>query len=152
MHPGYVVYNPSTLLRLRDAVGPVVGANFDPSHLFWQGIDPIGAVRLLGAAIVHVHAKDTVLDAANVAANGVLDLPPRTDHGARPWVFRAVGVGHPVTFWTDLVVALRGVGYDDVLSIEHEDPFASPDEGLATAISTLRAALDAAADRTSAGT
>ncbi|HEX9617759.1 MAG TPA: sugar phosphate isomerase/epimerase, partial [Anaerolineales bacterium] len=62
MHPGFVVYNPETLLRLRQAVGPEIGANFDPSHLFWQGIDPIFAVRELGEAIFHVHAKDTIID------------------------------------------------------------------------------------------
>jgi sugar phosphate isomerase/epimerase len=141
MHPGFVVYNPKTLLRLREAVGKVIGANFDPSHLFWQGIDPLAAIRSLGSAINHVHAKDTALDAHNVAENGVLDLEDYREVGRRSWVFRSVGDGHDELFWKRFVSALRVVGYDHVLSIEHEDHLASTDEGLDRAIRTLRAAV-----------
>jgi sugar phosphate isomerase/epimerase len=141
MHPGFVVYNPRTLLRLREAVGPVIGANLDPSHLFWQGIDPIAAIRELGEAVVHVHAKDTALDPYNVARYGVLDYTRYDDLANRAWVFRSVGYGHDALFWKRFVSALRVVGYDHVLSIEHEDSLASPDEGLAKAISTLREAV-----------
>jgi len=141
MHPGFVVYNPPTLLRLRDAVGPVIGANLDPSHLFWQGIDPIVAIRALGDAIVHVHAKDTALDPENVARNGVLDYGRYDDVAARSWVFRSVGYGHDALFWKRFVSALRVTGYDHVLSIEHEDSLASPDEGLTKAIGTLKEAV-----------
>jgi sugar phosphate isomerase/epimerase len=138
MHPGFVVYNPATLLRLREAVGPMVGANLDPSHLFWQGIDPIVAIRELRGAIFHVHAKDTALDPVNVARNGVLDQAPYSDVASRAWVFRSVGYGHDALFWKRFVSALRVNGYDHVLSIEHEDSLASRDEGLAKAIATLR--------------
>jgi sugar phosphate isomerase/epimerase len=141
MHPGFVVYNPRTLLRLRAALGPVIGANLDPSHLFWQGIDPIRAIRELGAAIAHVHAKDTAIDPYNTALNGVLDLEPYADVAARSWVFRSVGDGHDGLFWKRFVSALRVVGYDHVLSIEHEDALASTDDGLSRAIGTLRAAV-----------
>jgi sugar phosphate isomerase/epimerase len=141
MHPGFVVYNPGTLLRLRTAVGPVIGANLDPSHLFWQGIDPIVAIRELGDAIVHVHAKDTAIDPYNAARNGVLDLEPYANVAARSWVFRSVGDGHDVLFWKRFVSALRVAGYDHVLSIEHEDSLASTDEGIGRAIGTLRAAV-----------
>lgn len=141
MHPGFVVYNPRTLLRLREAVGPVIGANLDPSHLFWQGIDPLMAIRDLGDAIFHVHAKDTVIDTYNTARNGVLDLEGSGDVGRRSWVFRSVGDGHDLLFWKRFVSALRMVGYDHVLSIEHEDPLASTDEGLGRAIGTLKAAV-----------
>ena len=141
MHPGFVVYNPPTLLRLRSAVGDVVGANLDPSHLFWQGIDPIAAIRELGPAICHVHAKDTALDSYNVARNGVLDLAPYDDVANRSWIFRSVGDGHDALFWKRFVSALRVAGYDHVLSIEHEDRLASTDEGLARAIGTLRQAV-----------
>ena len=141
MHPGFVVYNPKTLLRLRSEVGDVIGANLDPSHLFWQGIDPIAAIRELGEAIYHVHAKDTALDPYNVARNGVLDLERYDDVGNRSWVFRSVGDGHDVLFWKNFVSALRVVGYDHVLSIEHEDSLASTDEGLKRAIETLRQAV-----------
>ena len=141
MHPGFVVYNPRTLLRLREAVGPVIGANLDPSHLFWQGIDPIAAIRELGEAVVHVHAKDTALDPYNVERYGVLDYGRYDDLANRSWVFRSVGYGHDLLFWKRFVSALRIAGYDHVLSIEHEDALASPDEGLAKAIATLRDAV-----------
>jgi len=141
MHPGFVVYNPKTLLRLRAEVGDVIGANLDPSHLFWQGIDPIVAIRELNEAIYHVHAKDTALDAYNVARNGVLDLARYDDVANRAWVFRSVGDGHDVLFWKRFVSALRVVGYDHVLSIEHEDSLASTEEGLTRAIGTLKQAL-----------
>jgi len=141
MHPGFVVYNPKTLLRLRGEVGDVIGANLDPSHLFWQGIDPIAAIRELAGAIHHVHAKDTAMDTYNVARNGVLDLERYEDVANRSWVFRSVGDGHDVLFWKRFVSALRVVGYDHVLSIEHEDSLASTDEGLARAIGTLRQAV-----------
>jgi sugar phosphate isomerase/epimerase len=141
MHPGFVVYNPRTLLRLRDAVGPVIGANLDPSHLFWQGMDPIAVIRELGDAITHVHAKDTALDPYNVDRHGVLDYGRYDDIANRSWVFRSVGYGHDELFWKRFVSALRVVGYDHVLSIEHEDGLASPDEGLAKAISTLKEAV-----------
>jgi len=141
MHPGFVVYNPKTLLRLRAEIGEVIGANLDPSHLFWQGIDPVAAIRDLNEAIYHVHAKDTALDAYNVARNGVLDLERYDDVANRSWVFRSVGDGHDVLFWKRFVSALRVVGYDHVLSIEHEDSLASTQEGLTRAIGTLRQAL-----------
>ena len=141
MHPGFVVYNPKTLLRLRREIGDVVGANFDPSHLFWQGIDPIEAIRALGPAIHHVHAKDTSIDARNVAVNGVLDLESYRNVAERSWIFRSVGDGHDLLFWKRFVAALRVAGYDHVLSIEHEDGLVSVDEGLERAIATLRAAM-----------
>jgi sugar phosphate isomerase/epimerase len=138
MHPGFVVYNPETLLRLRAAVGPEIGVNFDPSHLFWQGIDPIHAVRELGDAIYHVHAKDTIIDPINTPVNGVLDTKPYSDEANRSWIFRTVGYGHDLKFWKDLVSNLRLVGYDYVLSMEHEDSLMSLREGLEKGVGTLR--------------
>lgn len=138
MHPGFVVYNPETLLRLRAAVGPEIGANFDPSHLFWQGIDPIVAIRHLGEAIFHVHAKDTIIDPINTPLNGVLDTKPYADEVHRSWIFRTVGYGHDLKFWKDLVSNLRLVGYDYVLSMEHEDSLMSLKEGLEKGVSFLR--------------
>ena len=138
MHPGFCVYNPETCLKLRNAVSPLLGANFDPPHLVWQGIDPAYAIRYLGDAIYHVHAKDTKIDQMNTATNGVLDTKHYGDELHRAWVFRAVGYGHNESFWRDLVDNLRLVGYDRVLSIEHEDSLMSIDEGLTKAVNVLK--------------
>lgn len=142
-HPGFVVYNPETLLKLRKAAGQNVGCNFDPSHFWWQGIDPIAAVRALGEAnaVFHVHAKDTRIDPYNSGINGNLDVKSYGDILHRSWVFRSVGYGHDVTWWKDFVSNLRMVGYDGVLSIEHEDGLLSTKEGLYKALDTLKAAV-----------
>lgn len=137
MHPGFCVYNVETLLKLRAAVGPVIGANFDPSHLIWQGVDPVAAIRALAGAIYHVHAKDTKVDHYNTAVNGVLDTKHYSDELHRSWVFRTVGYGNGETYWRDLVSNLRLCGYDRVLSIEHEDSVMTIDEGLRKAVDFL---------------
>lgn len=140
MHPGFVCYSNDTLLKLRNAVGDTIGANFDPSHLWWQGIDPIAAVRELGAegALYHVHAKDTKVDPYNSARNGNLDTKSYGDVLQRSWVFRSCGYGHGLEWWKDFCSNLRMVGYDYVLSIEHEDGLMSPIEGLRKALSVLK--------------
>ena len=138
MHPGFCVYNPETLLKLRAAVGDVIGANFDPSHLVWQGMDPVAAIRELKGAIYHVHAKDTKIDKYNTARNGVLDTKHYGLELERAWVFRTVGYGNGESYWRDLVSNLRLCGYDKVLSIEHEDSVMSIDEGLRKAVSFLK--------------
>jgi len=137
MHPGFSVYNPETMLRLREAAGPAIGCNFDPSHMFWQGVDPCTAVRKLGDAVFHVHAKDTRMYDVNVKVNGVVDCKPYSDEKNRSWLFRTVGYGHDADFWCDFVSTLQMVGYDDVLSIEHEDSLMSVDEGLSKAAAFL---------------
>ena len=140
MHPGFCVYNTESLLKLREAVGECIGANFDPSHLFWQGIDPVAAIRKLGSAIFHVHAKDVRVDGLNTAVNGVLDTKPYTNEVARSWIFRTVGWGHGESVWRDMVSELRLAGYDWVLSIEHEDSLMSMEEGIRRAVRFLREA------------
>ena len=140
MHPGFVCYSNDTLLKLRNAVGDSVGANFDPSHLWWQGIDPIAAVTELGkeGALYHVHAKDTRIDPYNSGRNGNLDTKSYGDIAGRSWVFRSVGYGHGIEWWKDFASVLRTVGYDYVLSIEHEDGLMSPMEGLRKALTVLK--------------
>jgi sugar phosphate isomerase/epimerase len=137
MHPGFVVYNPETMLKLRSIAGDNVGCNYDPSHLFWQQIDPIAAVRVLGDAIFHVHAKDTQLYSENLVRTGVLDTKPYTEERDRAWIFRTCGYGHGAEWWSELISTLRMFGYDHVLSIEHEDSLLSPAEGLTKAASFL---------------
>ena len=137
MHPGFVVYNPETLLRLREIAGPSVGANLDPSHLFWQGIDPIAAIRVLGDAIFYVHAKDTQIYAQNLPRTGVLDTKAYTDERNRAWIFRTCGSGHGEEWWREFISTLRMFGYNEVLSIEHEDSLLSAGEGLMKAAAFL---------------
>jgi len=141
MHPGFCVYNPETMLKIRAAVGDILGANFDPSHLFWQGIDPVRAIRELGDAIHFFHAKDTAIDEYNVATNGVLDSKHFSDIKKRAWVFRTIGYGHDTKVWKDMMSALRVVGYDGPISIEHEDGLMSGEEGLSKAIEFLKSVL-----------
>ncbi|MFN8007091.1 MAG: sugar phosphate isomerase/epimerase [Terriglobia bacterium] len=141
MHPNLVVYNVESLLKLRNAVGPEIGCNFDPSHLFWNGVDVVSAIRALGKAIFHVHAKDCRVDPRNVAVNGVLDPKNYTDEINRSWIFRTVGYGNDFAVWKDIVSNLRLVGYDYVLSIEHEDSLMSSNEGLRKAFHFLKQVL-----------
>jgi len=138
MHPGFCVYNPSTLLRLREAIGDEIGANFDPSHLFWQGINPTSAIKALEGAIHHFHAKDTRIDQRNTDVNGVLDIGHYSDLKGRSWIFRTVGYGHSKEVWNDIISTLKTVGYDGAISIEHEDALMSVDEGLSKAIEFLK--------------
>jgi len=140
MHPGFVCYANDSLLRLRAAAGDQIGANFDPSHLWWQGIDPIAAVRelALAGALFHVHAKDTKIDPYNSGLNGNLDTKSYGDISKRSWVFRSVGYGHGIEWWKDFCSTLRTFGYDYVLSIEHEDGLMNSAEGLRKAVSVLK--------------
>jgi sugar phosphate isomerase/epimerase len=142
MHPGFVVYNTDSLLRLRKACGKygrVIGANFDPSHLWWQGMDPLASLRKLGGSLIfHTHAKDTRIDPLNSPVSGNLDVKSYGDVGARSWVFRTVGYGHGEEFWRDFVSTLAALGYDGVLSIEHEDSLMNVDEGFTKAVELLK--------------
>lgn len=141
MHPGFCVYNPETLLKLRHAIGDIIGVNFDPSHLFWQGINPVSAIKELKGAIHHFHAKDTKIDERNTQVNGVLDNKHYGDILNRSWVFRTVGYGHGYEVWNDMISMLRTVGYDGAISIEHEDALMSIDEGMSKAIEFLKNVL-----------
>ena len=138
MHPGFMVYNPKSLMKLREAVGPTVGANFDPSHLFWQGVDVCAAIRYLKGAIYHFHAKDTRIDPLSCGVTGVLDTSGYGDLLGRSWEFRTVGYGHGKSLWNDMISTLKATGYEGVISIEHEDPLMSPKEGLEKAVTFLK--------------
>ena len=138
MHPGDVVYNTEALLKLKEEVGAEeISCNFDPSHLFWQGMDPIVSMRCLGNAIVHVHAKDSRINSSVVDFRGVNDWKHYGELAKRAWTFRTVGYGHGAEFWNNFVSTLRLIGYDAVISIEHEDPLMSANEGLSKAIEFL---------------
>lgn len=143
LHGGFSVHTPATLLKLREAVGDVIGANLDPSHMWWQGIDPVQAIRILGraGALHHFHAKDTTIDPVNVNMYGVTDMQPYTNMLDRAWQFRTVGYGHDTKTWADIISELRLVGYDYVISIEHEDGLMSVDEGFTKAVQALQPIL-----------
>lgn len=141
LHPGFVAYHTDSFWRLREIGGDTIGVNFDPSHLFWQGMDPLVCVRELGDAIFHVHAKDTWLDQENIRRNGVLDTRQYTDEKHRSWIFRTVGFGHGLEFWRSLMSELRLAGYDGAISIEHEDSLLSINEGFQRAVAFLQDAV-----------
>lgn len=140
LHGGFLVHSPYTMLKLRAATNEYIGANLDPSHMWWQGIDPVASIKILGKenAIHHFHAKDTYIDQDNVNMYGLLDMQPYGDVQTRSWTFRSVGCGHPLHEWSDMMSALRTYGYDYVVSIEHEDPLMSIDEGFKTAVKNLK--------------
>jgi sugar phosphate isomerase/epimerase len=130
LHPLHVVYNVPTALGFRACVGDVIGTNMDPSHLFWQQMDPVAVIRALGSAVHHVHMKDTEVVPGQVAIAGVLDNRPFDNAAERAWTFRTVGRIHSTAWWGAFLDALAEAGYDDSLAIEQEDPFASQEEGV----------------------
>jgi sugar phosphate isomerase/epimerase len=142
LHGYQNVYNVATLLRLRAAVGETVGANLDPSHLMWMGADPIAAAHALNGATYYVHAKDTRIEPRVADVNGVIDTTPGSDYSRRAWNYITLGYGHDTAWWRKFVEALAANGYDGVLSIEHEDPAMSAEEGVAKSVALLRAVLD----------
>jgi sugar phosphate isomerase/epimerase len=141
LHGQQNVFNVATLFRLREAVGPMVGANLDPSHLFWMQADPLVAVGALGDAIHHVHAKDTRINAPVAAVNSQIDVTPMARLDARAWSYVTLGDGHDVGWWKRFCAALRSAGYDDVLSIEHEDVALPPLDGVRRSVALLREAI-----------
>jgi sugar phosphate isomerase/epimerase len=141
LHGHQNVYNVRTLTRLRNAVGETVGANLDPSHLMWMGADPIAAVRALGEAIYHVHAKDTRVDPLIAGVNGVIETTPGDRFQDRAWNYITLGYGHGELWWREFVAVLAAVGYDDVFSIEHEDPMLPALEGVEKSVEFLRLVL-----------
>jgi sugar phosphate isomerase/epimerase len=138
LHGGQNVYNVPTLLRLREACGDAVGANFDPSHLMWMGADPIEAIGALGEAIFHVHAKDTRIEPRNAALNSRLETTPANSPAERSWNYVTLGYGNGEDFWRAFCLSLRRAGYDGVLSIEHEDMALAPMEGVRKSVELLR--------------
>jgi sugar phosphate isomerase/epimerase len=139
MHPGDSIYNPEALLKLRNTLdAEEICCNLDPSHLFWQGINPVVVIQRLGGTIVHVHAKDTEIDREIIEFKGVNTEALLGDLGNRAWTFRVVGRGHDKTFWKAFVEALKHTGYNHVLSIEHEDPAVQTEQGIQEAARYLQ--------------
>lgn len=133
-----LVWNPDTLFRLRDAVGPMVGLNLDPSHLIWMGADPIAVARRLGDAIHHVHGKDVRLESGMVAVNGLLETRPVEQVAERAWNYVAVGCGQDLQWWKAFFSVVRMMGYNDWVSLEMEDLTMSVDAGITTSVDALK--------------
>ncbi|MXN48413.1 TIM barrel protein [Shinella kummerowiae] len=145
LHGNQCVYNVPSLLKLRSAVGPVIGANLDPSHLFWMGADPLVAAEALGDAIFHVHAKDTMLNAPVQATTSLLENGSLMNIPARSWSYVTLGFGHGETWWRQFCYRLRMAGYDSWLSIEHEDVLLNSLEGLEKSVTLLKTVMPIAA-------
>lgn len=143
-HGCQMVYNPETLIRLRDAVGPMVGMNLDPSHLFWMGGDPIEAARVLGehGAIYHIHGKDSRPERRYWQPNGMLDTKPIDAFARRAWNYVAVGAGHDAKWWKEFFSVVRMSGYNDEVSLEMEDLTLSMLDGHLASLHVLREALN----------
>lgn len=141
LHGNQCVYNVPSLLKLRAVVGPVIGANLDPSHLFWMGADPLVAAEALGEAVFHVHAKDTMLNAPVQATTSLLENGSLTDIPARSWSYITLGFGHGETWWRQFCYRLKMAGYDGWLSIEHEDVLLNSLEGLEKSVALLKGVM-----------
>lgn len=145
LHGNQCVYNVPSLLKLRDEIGPVIGANLDPSHLFWMGADPLVAAEALGDAIYHVHAKDTMLNGPVQATTSLLENGSLMDIPARSWSYITLGFGHGEEWWRQFCYRLKMAGYDGWLSIEHEDVLLNSLEGLEKSVSLLQGVMPVAA-------
>jgi sugar phosphate isomerase/epimerase len=143
LHGHQNVYSVETFQRLRDAVGDTVGVNFDPSHLMWMGADPLQAIPALDGAIYHVHAKDTRIEPAIAGLNGRIEFKTNDRASERAWNYVTLGLGHDDAWWRKFCAALRSVGYDDVLSIEHEDMTMTPLEGVRRSVELLKRVMPA---------
>lgn len=144
LHGNQCVYNVPSLMKLRRAVGPIVGANLDPSHLFWMGADPLVAAEALGAAVYHVHAKDTFLNAPVQATTSLLENGSLIDISARSWSYITLGFGHGEEWWRQFCYRLKMGGYDGWLSIEHEDVLLGSLEGLEKSVALLQGVMPVA--------
>jgi sugar phosphate isomerase/epimerase len=142
LHPGVTVFGVEGFRRLQAFVGDNVGVNLDPSHFWWQGVDPVAVIEALGPAIGFAHGKDTTIHADRVRLHGVLDARYPVDAATAAWHFSAVGRGHGSATWRALLDALRRAGHDGVVSIEHEDPTLDGEQGIELSLAGLRAALE----------
>ena len=147
LHAGASAYNPGSYRRIAEAAGANVGVNFDPSHFWWQGIDPAAVIDEVGGRIGFAHGKDTLIHPDRVRRDGVIDHRFPVDPDTAPWHFCAVGDGHTIDDWARLLTLLGRAGYDGDVSIEHEDPRLEPDAGIDASLAGLRDAIARAETR-----
>jgi sugar phosphate isomerase/epimerase len=137
LHPGVTIFSAAGFAALSKYIGRNIGLNMDPSHFWWQGIDPMTVIEAFGDRIGYAHAKDTLLYPDRIRRHGVLHFAPPTDARSAPWHFAPVGEGHDVATWANLLEALHAAGYDGVISIEHEDPRYDGEEGTSRSLAAL---------------
>ena len=145
LHGNQCVFKVPSLLKLRQTIGPVIGANLDPSHLFWMGADALAAAGALGDAVYQVHAKDTFLNAPVQATTSLLENGSLMDIPARSWSCITLGFGHGEASWRHFCYRLKMAGYDGWLSIEHEDVLLNALEGLEKSVALLKGVMPRAA-------
>ena len=140
-HGSQLVYNAHTLTMLRSEIGPMIGMNLDPSHLFWMGGDPRAMVRSLGDMIYHVHAKDVRVEFGMHEADGLLDTRGIDEFASRAWNYVALGHGHGLLWWKEFFSILAMVGYDGPVSLEMEDRTMDQLTGTRKSMAVLKEAL-----------
>ncbi|UOQ45554.1 sugar phosphate isomerase/epimerase [Halobacillus salinarum] len=139
---GYnLVYNPETFFRLKNEVGDRIGMNFDPSHLFWMGGDPIRALRELGNSIYHIHAKDVRIERGLAERQGLIDIKPMDSYASRSWNYAALGHGHEVSWWKEFFTVAKMAGYENEIVLEMEDLTMDPLTGVKKSMDVLKEAL-----------
>jgi sugar phosphate isomerase/epimerase len=141
LHAGASAYSPGGYVRIAEAGGDNIRVNFDPSHFWWQGIDPLRVLDQVGDRVGFSHGKDTLLHPDRIADHGVFDFRFPVDPDTASWHFASVGGGRGVDEWSRLLAALRSAGYDGDVSIEHEDPRVDAEQGIRESHAVLRAAL-----------
>ena len=153
------MFNVPSFERLIEETGATnIKVNMDPSHLFWQQMDPIAATKRLGGLIGHVHAKDTKIlpgaayrgvldtDFGHVAADAEGRVPVAYGYWCNAWPqdpawrFVAFGLGHDTDYWADFLRAIEQVDPDMNVNIEHEDAEYGNVEGLKLSATNLLAA------------
>lgn len=144
-HPGQLVYNPASFLRLFHGVNTaapgVLGVNLDPSHLFALGADPIVAARALQGHICYIHGKDTRMERLLSHINGLVEPLPVECVAERAWNYVAVGCGHDLQWWREFFSVVRMGGYNGAISLEMEDLTMSAEAGIAISLQTLAQAI-----------
>ncbi|MGI9455955.1 MAG: sugar phosphate isomerase/epimerase family protein [Aeoliella sp.] len=127
VHPTEIAFDIHTARRALEAVDhrPEFGFNFDPSHLHWQGVDPVEFIRAFPDRIYHVHIKDAIITLNG--RSGILASHLNFGDARRGWDFRSPGRGG-VNF-EECIRALNEVGYDGPLSVEWEDSGMDRDQG-----------------------
>ncbi|MEB2490380.1 sugar phosphate isomerase/epimerase [Peribacillus frigoritolerans] len=136
-----LVYNPETLFKLRHEVGDTIGMNFDPSHLFWMGGDPIAALRALGSAVYHIHAKDVRLERGIYDVQGLIDVKPMNQYAGRSWNYVALGYGHDSGWWKEFFTIVKMIGYEGPIVLEMEDLTMEPLTGVKKSMNVLKETL-----------